>query len=73
MDDTCGSIIDDLRRRIHHLEENRRFFQNALEMVLSLGDFGKTRNDGHDDSDEEKPYFKEAAERIEKVKEMLKI
>jgi signal transduction histidine kinase/CheY-like chemotaxis protein len=33
------STIDDLNGRIAHLEDNRRYIQNALEMVLSLEDF----------------------------------
>ena len=32
-------IIADLNTRIAYLEENRRYIQNALEMVLSLEDF----------------------------------
>jgi signal transduction histidine kinase/CheY-like chemotaxis protein/HPt (histidine-containing phosphotransfer) domain-containing protein len=31
--------IEKLQARIDHLEENRRFIQNALEMVLSMADF----------------------------------
>ncbi len=31
--------IQRLQARIDHLEENRRFIQNALEMVLSMADF----------------------------------
>jgi len=63
MGDQTDQIISALRRRIHHLEENRRFFQNALEMVLPLGDFSKPL----DDTVEDKAFFKEAAERIEKI------
>jgi len=63
MGDQTDQIISDLRQRIHHLEENRRFFQNALEMVLSLADFSKPL----DDTTEDKTYFNEAAERIEKI------
>jgi signal transduction histidine kinase/CheY-like chemotaxis protein/HPt (histidine-containing phosphotransfer) domain-containing protein len=33
------NIIDSLKARIAHLEDNRRYIQNALEMVLSLEDF----------------------------------
>jgi len=38
---------DDLLARIEHLEENRRFVQNALEMALSLCDFQKNINRSH--------------------------
>lgn len=31
--------INELRARIEHLEENRRYILNALEMALSIGDF----------------------------------
>jgi two-component system sensor histidine kinase/response regulator len=34
-----ASDIDALKARIAHLEDNRRYIQNALEMVLSLEDF----------------------------------
>ncbi|PID40887.1 MAG: hypothetical protein CR984_00895 [Proteobacteria bacterium] len=33
------SIVKALNERIAHLEDNRRYIQNALEMVLSLEDF----------------------------------
>ena len=33
------SDVDALKARIVHLEDNRRYIQNALEMVLSLEDF----------------------------------
>ncbi|MHC4457004.1 MAG: ATP-binding protein [Planctomycetota bacterium] len=36
-----------LHQRIAHLEENRRFIQNALEMALSLGDFQQNINNGY--------------------------
>ncbi len=36
---TSISRIEALESRISHLEENRRYIQNALEMVLSLEDF----------------------------------
>jgi signal transduction histidine kinase/CheY-like chemotaxis protein/HPt (histidine-containing phosphotransfer) domain-containing protein len=35
----CTETIADLKTRIAYLEENRRYIQNALEMVLSLEDF----------------------------------
>ena len=49
-----------LLTRIEHLEDNRRFIQNALEMALSLGDFQETiykQNGQHD-------IFKETEKRI---------
>ena len=36
---SSGSEIDTLKARIAYLEDNRRYTQNALEMVLSLEDF----------------------------------
>jgi hypothetical protein len=36
-----------LYQRIAHLEENRRFIQNALEMALSLGDFQRNIDNGY--------------------------
>jgi two-component system, sensor histidine kinase and response regulator len=36
---TATNAIDILHARIAHLEDNRRYIQNALEMVLSLEDF----------------------------------
>jgi hypothetical protein len=36
-----------LLTRIEHLETNRRFIQNALEMALSLGDFQENINKGY--------------------------
>jgi signal transduction histidine kinase/CheY-like chemotaxis protein/HPt (histidine-containing phosphotransfer) domain-containing protein len=55
--------VEKLRTRIHYLEENRRFIQNALEMVLSLADFHKnlTQDAGHE------RLLNEAVERIEKI------
>ena len=36
--------IDNLKLRVNYLEENRRFIQNAMELVLSLGDFQEEIN-----------------------------
>ena len=36
-----------LHQRIAHLEENRRFIQNALEMALSMGEFQQNINNGY--------------------------
>ncbi|MBR9979614.1 MAG: response regulator, partial [Desulfatitalea sp.] len=36
---TTDTALTKLEARIEHLEENRRFIQNALEMVLSMADF----------------------------------
>jgi signal transduction histidine kinase/CheY-like chemotaxis protein/HPt (histidine-containing phosphotransfer) domain-containing protein len=52
-----------LKARIHYLEENRRFIQNALEMVLSLADFHKNLSQ---DAGYER-LLNEAVERIEKI------
>lgn len=52
-----------LQARIHYLEENRRFIQNAMEMVLSLADFHK--NLGQDAEHEH--LLREAAARIENI------
>lgn len=59
----ADNTIETLRRRIDHLEENRRFIQNALEMVLSMADFHVDLDDvaGHEQ------LFQEAVERIEKI------
>lgn len=38
-DMTATNEIEALKARVAHLEENRRYIQNALEMVLSLEDF----------------------------------
>ncbi len=38
---------EQLFQRIEYLEENRRFIQNALEMVLSLGDFQENIDKGN--------------------------
>lgn len=49
-----------LEDRIEYLEKSRRFIQNALEMVLSLGDFQKNlfkKNDVH-------PILEQAAKRV---------
>lgn len=51
---------DTLSARISYLEENRRFTQNALEMVLSLGDFQK-EIDNQSDLDQ---FFGEIIDRI---------
>ena len=39
MTETVEIANQRLQARIEHLEENRRFIQNALEMVLSMADF----------------------------------
>ena len=39
MPPTTASATDKLQARIDYLEENRRFIQNALEMVLTMADF----------------------------------
>jgi two-component system, sensor histidine kinase and response regulator len=43
--------IRKLNERIEYLEENRRYIQNALETVLSWGDFQATAQKGADDLD----------------------
>ena len=42
MDTVAEKTIAQLQERIEHLEENRRFFHNSLEMVLNLADFRNT-------------------------------
>ena len=59
----CSKTIEQLRDRVNYLEENRRFFQNALEMVLGLADFRNTI-DGSDDVD---IFLEEAAKRVAKI------
>jgi two-component system, sensor histidine kinase and response regulator len=52
-----------LQLRIDHLEENRRFIQNALEMVLSLADFHRNLSpDSRHDH-----LLREAAVRIQTI------
>jgi hypothetical protein len=48
-----------LLTRIEHLETNRRFIQNALEMALSLGDFQENINKGYNEVEHmiEQSYF----------------
>jgi signal transduction histidine kinase/CheY-like chemotaxis protein len=46
---TSTADIDKLQARISYLEENRRFIQNALETVLSLGEFQTTSDTPSDD------------------------
>lgn len=53
----------DLQARIDYLEENRRFTQNALEMVLSLSDFQRNLTPDTD----QKALLREAVQRIEKI------
>ena len=52
-----------LLARIDHLEKNRRFVQNALEMVLDLADFQEKINKRFDSMD----VFKEAEKRIRRM------
>ncbi len=47
MDD--ADRVGKLNDRIAYLEENRRYIQNALETVLSLGDFRASDENGADD------------------------
>jgi signal transduction histidine kinase/CheY-like chemotaxis protein/HPt (histidine-containing phosphotransfer) domain-containing protein len=54
---------NDLVARIEYLEENRRFIQNALKMVLSLGDFQEKISKKYDHH----PIFKEAEKRIRRL------
>lgn len=49
-----------LHNRIEYLEENRRFIQNALEMVVSLGDFQENIEKRHSAAE----ILKEAEKRI---------
>ena len=53
--------IEKLQDRIEYLEENRRYIQNALETVLSLGEF-QTTADG--DPGDEQELFEQAARKI---------
>jgi len=48
--DSMSDTIDTNRYliQIKKLEEDRRYFQNALEMALSLGDFQENINEKHD-------------------------
>jgi len=55
--------FNDLVARIEYLEENRRFIQNALKMVLSLGDFQEKISKKYDHH----PIFKEAEKRIRRL------
>ena len=63
MDTDTGRTISRLQARIENLEENRRFIQNSLEMVLSLSDFHKhlgQQSDHHQ-------LLQEALEKFEKI------
>ena len=55
--------LQKLQARIDHLEENRRFIQNALEMVLSMADFqiDFSQTAGH------ARLIERAVERIQKI------
>ncbi len=61
MNQKNDSAIDAIRNS--HLEENRRFTQNALEMVLSMGDFQKEINS----QVSSERLFREAETRIGKL------
>ncbi|MGD9230006.1 MAG: histidine kinase dimerization/phospho-acceptor domain-containing protein, partial [Desulfobacterales bacterium] len=54
---------NELIDRIEYLEENRRYIQNALDMVLSLGDFQEKINKKYDPH----PIFIEAEKRIRRI------
>ena len=41
---TDESVLEQLQARIHYLEKNRSYFQNALEMVMSIDDYKKRRS-----------------------------
>ncbi|MBT8342884.1 MAG: hypothetical protein HKP58_03590, partial [Desulfatitalea sp.] len=62
MGQETATAIEKLQTRIDHLEENRRFIQNALEMVLSMADFKLTTADGGGHGD----LVAQAVERIKK-------
>ncbi len=53
--------IKKLQDRIEYLEENRRYIQNALETVLSLGEFQTTSDGGQEDDQD---LFEQAAGKI---------
>ena len=51
MNNSDQAQIDKLQARIDYLEDSRRFIQNVLEMVLSLGDFQENiLNSQHSDN-----------------------
>lgn len=57
------NLVPSLRARIEYLEENRRFIQNALEMVLSMADFKIDFNS----TSGPQCLIEEALERIQKI------
>ncbi len=56
--------IQKLNDRIEYLEENRRYIQNALETVLTLGDFHATAEKGADGLDQ---LFDRAAAKVKGI------
>jgi two-component system, sensor histidine kinase and response regulator len=63
MSASAETAIEKLQARVDHLEENRRFIQNTLEMVLAMADFPIDINNagGHGH------LLHEAGERIAKI------
>ena len=59
----ASNALTKLQARIDHLEENRRFIQNALERVLSLANFNVNVND----PDGRERLLAEATQRILKI------
>ena len=59
----ADNTLAKLQARIDHLEENRRFIQNALERVLSLANFDVNVND----ADGRERLLAEATQRILKI------
>ncbi len=56
--------IEKLQDRIEYLEENRRYIQNALETVLSLGEFQTTAESDRNGLDD---LFSQAANKINRI------
>ena len=63
MDMVAEKTIAQLHQRIEHLEENRRFFHNSLEMVLNLADFRNNLGENINETF----FLAEAIDRIRKI------
>ena len=63
MDTVDEMTIAQLHQRIEHLEENRRFFHNSLEMVLNLADFRNNLGENNNETF----FLAEGIDRIRKI------
>ena len=63
MDSVAEKTIAQLHQRIEHLEENRRFFHNSLEMVLNLADFRNNLGENNNETF----FLAEGIDRIRKI------